>query len=256
MASEDQSKITRTLVTVAKAIAAYEFTLVSKDSSFDRFVQAGPTSGVLPAAALRGARLFVGKAACVSCHRTYLFSDQGFHNVGVPQAGVGVPTLADCPAGSTCDCSTYNNCLPAGAFDGFKKLSKSAFRRDRAWSDNPNDRSRARSYLDQPDAGTVDPAPGLLGAWRTPSLRDVALTAPYMHDGLYAQLIDVVQHYNRGGAASGFAGEKAVQVAPLLLTSAEENDLVAFLQTLTGAALPADVTQDPCRVATKPASCP
>ena len=87
-------------------------------------------------------------------------------------------------------------------------------------------------------------------------MRDVALTAPYMHDGLYAQLIDVVQHYNRGGAASGFAGEKAVQVAPLLLTSAEENDLVAFLQTLTGAALPADVTQDPCRVATKPASCP
>ena len=248
MAAADRDVITRVLVNVAKAIAAYEFTLVSKDSAFDRFVAAGPTSSELTPAARRGAKLFVGKASCVSCHRTFLFSDQSFHNIGVPQQGVGVPSVADCPAGSTCDCTAYTNCLPAGAFDGLKKLKASKLRRDSVWSDNRNDKSRSRWDL--------DPDSSLLGAWRTPSLRDVALTAPYMHDGLYAQLSDVLWHYNRGGAQGGYAGQKAVQLAPLMLTTNEEADLVAFLESLTGAPLPSDVTDDPCRRSPKPTSCP
>lgn len=257
----DRSDITRMLVNVAKAIAAYEFTLVSKDSRFDRFVAQGPSSAELSAAARRGARLFVGKASCVSCHRTPLLSDQQFHNIGVPQVGVGVPTVADCPKGDpVCDCTpgpTFNNCLPFGAYDGLLKLAKDSYlyRRDKEWSDNPEDRSRARWYVNQPDGG-FEPAASLIGAWRTPSLRDVALTAPYMHDGLYAQLIDVIDHYNRGGAESGFAGQKAPQLAPLALSPQEASDLVAFLEALDGAPLPAEVTQDPCRRAPRPSSCP
>jgi cytochrome c peroxidase len=85
----------------------------------------------------------------------------------------------------------------------------------------------------------------LKGAWRTPSLRDVALTAPYMHDGYYRTLEDVVWHYNNGGAASGSGQfdktpERAVQIKPLALTEDEMSDLVEFLKTLTGAPLSPD----------------
>jgi cytochrome c peroxidase len=88
----------------------------------------------------------------------------------------------------------------------------------------------------------------LIGAWRTPSLRNVALTAPYMHDGLYQTLEEVIEHYNRGGdgsgagaaAADGGAGgdRLAVPIKPLDLADDERHDLVAFLKTLTGAPLP------------------
>jgi len=87
-------------------------------------------------------------------------------------------------------------------------------------------------------------------------LRDVALTAPYMHDGYYPTLADVVQHYNRGGvpgagtdfasADAGAAGPHvAVQIKPLDLTDQEAADLVAFLETLTGAPLPSEQTSAP-----------
>lgn len=257
MAERDRDAVTRLYVNVAKAIAAYEFTLVSKDSPFDRFVEAGPASELLSAEARRGAKLFVGKASCVTCHRTYLFSDQQFHNLGVPQVGVGVPSVADCPRGDlVCDCVTLKNCLPWGAYDGLTKLRTGPFRRDSEWSDQRADASRARWDFLEPDGGHREPDERYVGAWRTPSLRDVALTAPYMHDGLYPQLIDVVWHYNRGGDQGGYAGRKAIQLAPLHLTAQEESDLVAFLESLTGAPQPADVTEDPCRRPQRPSSCP
>jgi len=91
--------------------------------------------------------------------------------------------------------------------------------------------------------------PDLIGAWRTPSLRNVALTAPYMHDGRYATLEDVIWHYNSGG--QGVGGEVvnpagvAAQIKPLMLTDAEVGDLVAFLETLTDQPLPAYLTVAP-----------
>jgi cytochrome c peroxidase len=77
----------------------------------------------------------------------------------------------------------------------------------------------------------------LKGAWRTPSLRDIALTAPYMHDGVYATLRDVVVHYNKGGVHS-LGGETIgtidSKIKVLNLTEQEIDDVVAFLGTLTG----------------------
>ena len=92
--------------------------------------------------------------------------------------------------------------------------------------------------------------PDLVGQWRTPSLRDVALTAPYMHDGSLATLEDVIWHYNRGGAAE--SGERigvpAAELRPLMLTDDEVSDLVAFLETLTGAPLSTSlITAPPAR---------
>src|SRR5262249_39617556 len=146
--------VTRVAVNFGKAVAAFEFHLVSRNSPFDRFVadlrkSKADESTEISTAAKHGARLFVGKAGCSDCHNTPLLSDGNFYNVGVLQVGQGVPTLADCPAGGVCDCEAPKNCLPFGAYDGIAKLRKSPYRRDSAWSDNPMDASR-KSFLDAP----------------------------------------------------------------------------------------------------------
>jgi cytochrome c peroxidase len=239
MADADRSAITRVHVNFAKAIASYEYKLISRDSPFDRFVNDGGDSDAISAAAKRGAKLFVGKAACIDCHNTPLFSDNQFYNIGVPQSGAAVPTEADCPKGSTvCDCDKGVNCLPWGAWDGFGKLKASGFTRRSVWSDDPSDTSR-QSYS---DTVLTD---ALKGAWRTPSLRNVELTAPYMHNGLLQTLEDVVWHYSIGAAPAGVPGKPTVRLHPLDLTTQEQNDLVAFLRALTGAPLSAELTTSP-----------
>src|SRR5262249_23598150 len=142
MDATDKTVVTRAYVNFAKAIAAYEATLISRDSAFDRFVAAGPESALISDEAKRGARLFVGKAACFECHNSPLFSDNRFHNVGVPQEGAAVPTEADCVAGAVCDCVAGTNCLPWGAWDGLKKLSSNGFTRVGPFSDATSDTSR------------------------------------------------------------------------------------------------------------------
>ena len=85
------------LVNWAKAIAAYEYKLNSGDSAFDEFVRGGSSSDLISAAAKRGARLFVGKAACVDCHIGPQLTDEQFHNIGVPQTGLTVPSSPTVP---------------------------------------------------------------------------------------------------------------------------------------------------------------
>jgi len=242
MDPDDQTAITRVVVNFGKAVAAFESLLVSRNSAFDRFAAdvgagKGDQSTEISADAKNGALLFVGKAGCSDCHHTPLFSDGSFYNVGVLQEGEGVPTVADCPAGGVCDCAAPKNCLPFGAFDGIAKLRKNPYRRDSMWSDNPADDSR-KQYLDMP----MDDFPK--GGFRTPSLRDVALTAPYMHTGAFATLEDVVDHYNRGGDPGG-VGPRAARLKPLYLTDDEQAQLVAFLKTLTGEPLPSQIADKP-----------
>jgi cytochrome c peroxidase len=254
MAKEDQDAVTRVLVNYGKAIAAYETLLISRNSAFDVFIHEGASSGALSPAAQRGAKLFVGRAACSDCHNTPLLSDNQFHNVGVAQVGPAVPTEAECPAGGVCDCveipagttadgssiprKEAKNCMPFGARDGLLKLQANKFRRDSAWSDNASDTSR-KWFLDKT---TEDVA---RGAWRTPSLRDIALTAPYMHDGCFSTLEEVVEHYDRGAAMSNAVGAPAPQLRPLFLSRREKADLVEFLKTLTGEPLPVELRTAP-----------
>jgi cytochrome c peroxidase len=237
MADDDQKVVTRAYVNYAKAIAAFEYTLVSRESPFDRWIRAGPGSELISASARRGARLFVSKGGCLECHGTPLFSDNQFHNIGVPQVGVGVPTEADCnplKAASTCQA--------LGWYVGLAAMNSPAgkmFRIDSSYSDNPSDRSRQKYYELQQD-------PSMKGSWRTPSLRDVALTAPYMHNGVYRTLEDVIWHYDSGGTSAGVApAEMAKQIRPLGLSASEVADLVEFLRTLTGDPLPCAITMDP-----------
>ncbi|HXU01648.1 MAG TPA: cytochrome c peroxidase [Polyangia bacterium] len=272
------SIVTQVLVNFGKAIAAYENKLISLESPFDRFVHEGKDSTAISPAAKRGARLFVGKASCIDCHNGPLLTDKGFHDIGIPQVGDHVPTRADCYAGNaSCDCESVgkdDTCLPSGAWAGLWKLAlpSNRLRRDLTWGDKID--GAADTSLSAWYCGPVDQS--LKGAWRTPSLRDVAITAPYMHNGYYRTLEDVVWHYNNGGAASGsdafrepggtttgqFDGVmldachppdpaqqtpagRAAQIKPLSLTAEETTDLVEFLKTLGGKPLYPDYVAAP-----------
>ena len=248
MDAEDQRSITRVLVNFGKAIAAYETTLVSRPSPFDRWVGDlkagnGDNSTAVSEMAKLGARIFVGKGACNDCHSTALLSDNLLHNIGVEQVGAAIPTEADCPAGGTCDCAPTTdmhvpkNCIPWGARDGIDKLQQNKYRRDSVWSDNGEDASRI-AYVHMP----VDTVPK--GAYRTPSLRNVELTAPYMHNGSIATLEKVVDHYVRGGSVNT-PGARAASIKPLFLSPREQEALVAFLKSLTSDPMPAELTTPP-----------
>jgi cytochrome c peroxidase len=89
-----------------------------------------------------------------------------------------------------------------------------------------------------------NPTERMKGAWRTPSLRNVAMTAPYMHDGRYATLEEVIAHYNRGGDPDA-VGQRDVRIKPLRLTDGEQADLAAFLRTLTGPPLDPSLARAP-----------
>jgi cytochrome c peroxidase len=284
MRPEDQVRATKGYVNIAKAIAAYEWFLTSTDSPFDVFVREGPASPALPPEAQRGLKLFVGRAGCIDCHRGPMLSDGEFHNIGVPQTGDGVPTVADClrkETAAACDCVSGRRCLPWGACEGIQRLTD----QPRAPADRPalfdpdggatnplaesctippagpepkdNEPSRLSSYeFSRVSRWSDDPTPlpppalrVVKGSWRTPSLRDVALTGPYMHDGVFGSLADVIWHYDQGVAANDI-GPTAVEIKPLRLSSQDRSDLVAFLKSLTGKPR---VDRD---VARPPGSCP
>jgi cytochrome c peroxidase len=261
----DQRLATRIYVNFAKAIAAYEFSLVSKNSPFDQWAAAGfAETGPLSPAAQRGARLFVVKAACAECHEGPLFTDNKFHAIGVPQLGTYVPTTADCPAGGWCVCTSDDttlpqNCLPVGARDGLRKLHANRFRRDSEWSDDSECQRHFTLHTQETYAQdhplecdgrvkyySLTLTDAQKGQWKTPGLRDVALTAPYMHNGMYKTLREVIVHYNQGGIhdlggeSIGTIDEK---IKVLNLSEQEIDDLVAFLESLTGQVDPTVVAE-------------
>src|SRR3569832_612777 len=175
LAAADQAIVTRAHVNVAKAIAAFEWLLSSDGSPFEQFVAGVPGAGdAFPPAAQRGLKLFIGRASCIDCHNTPLFSDGKFHDIGIPQEGAHVPTVAAC-TNAKCDCvaagdagpGTAGACLPLGAFAGQEKLATQAFRRGTAIDDN------FAANPDSPPPAPVAPDPRWIGAWRTPSQRAV-----------------------------------------------------------------------------------
>lgn len=228
MAPSDRTAINRLFSNLGKAIEAYERKLVSGDAPFDTYV-AGLRSGdaakerAISVAAKRGLRLFVGAANCELCHAGPTFSDGQFHNLGLPLLPGEAPDR--------------------GRADGIAKVRADVFNAAGPFGDMPA--AEAKQQLE------FLPAPqSQLGAFKTPTLRNVALTGPYMHDGRFATLAQVMQFYAQGAAASRgrLVGEReatANLVPPL--TAAQQADLIAFLDTLTGKPLPASLTAPPPR---------
>jgi len=193
-----------TLNTIANAIAAFERSLISNDAPFDRFIRGNKKS--LTATQQRGLELFKGKAKCADCHtlsqKPALFTDAKFHNTGIRTKDLTYEALAQ------------------RAEEARKQTDAAKLAHDPAFSDL----GRFLVTRNQKD----------LGAFKTPSLRDVELTGPYMHDGSLKTLLDVVRFYNEGGTKNPMLDEK---MTPLNLTETEMNELVDFLRALTSDAI-------------------
>jgi cytochrome c peroxidase len=201
------------LVDVAKALAAFQETLVTGRTPFDEFRDALARGDVTaqaryPEAAKRGLRVFVGRGNCFVCHSGPNFSNGEFHDNGVPffiRPGVVDP----------------------GRHEGIRRVRESPFNLLGRY----NDDRAARSVL---ATRHVTLEHRNWGEFRTPSLRNVAVTAPYMHDGSRATLRDVLRHYSELDEDRLHAdGEKILR--RLDLTTAETDDLLAFLDSLTDA---------------------
>lgn len=194
--------------TVAKAIAAYMRTLVSADSPFDRW-RYGGQEGAVSASARRGFELFTGPAGCAACHtvgpKDALFTDNRLHNTGIGWYR-----------------SMHDDERVPGITIGSDRVIEVA-----------KDALAGTEEKSFNDLGLYEATqhPADRWAYRTPSLRNIAQTAPYMHDGSIASLEDVVDYYDRGGFRHELIDER---IRPLGLTAQDKADLVAFMRTLTG----------------------
>jgi cytochrome c peroxidase len=191
---------------VTKAIASYERTLIMGRSPFDRYLF-GRDHTMLSESAERGLGLFKRKGNCLTCHEiswnNALFTDNRFYNIGV----------------------------------GFKHLTPVLNEFIAFISQGNNPDGFPLTALQRAELGRFNVTKDLadIGKFKTPTLRNIALTAPYMHDGSMKTLEEVIEHYDKGGDKNKFIDTK---IFPLHLTKQEKQDLVAFMKALTSQAYP------------------
>ena len=208
MNEDTRQAVSRVFANMGKALAAYQKTLRHGESRLDRYVEAvvkrDPAAPqVLDASEKNGLRIFIGKGRCITCHNGPLLTDQHFHNTGIAPRVPAQPDL--------------------GRRAGIAKLREDEFNCLGRFSDARPEQCEELRFL-----ATDDHA--MEAAFKTPSLRNVALRAPYMHAGQIASLADVVRHYSK--APSAAAGHS--ELKPVKLSEDEVQDLAAFLGTLSG----------------------
>jgi len=208
----------RTLVDTGKAIAAYLETLVSQRSAFDDFRDAlakgdRVAAARYPVAAQRGLKIFIGKGNCTFCHFGPTFTNGEFADVGIPFFAA-------------------KGRVDAGRHGGIKELLADRFNLLGSYSDDASGSAAGKTRH-------VALQHRNYGEFKVPGLRNVALTAPYMHNGSLATLREVVLHYSDLNEERLHTdGERILR--PLKLTPPEVDDLVAFLESLTDRSLIAD----------------
>jgi cytochrome c peroxidase len=207
VSGEDPAALNTAFANVGKALAAFERTLLPRASSFDEYVAAVARGDLHEQAALFsddevwGLRLFVGEANCIQCHNGPLLTNNEFHNTGVLSSPGELPDK--------------------GRAAGVREVLANPFNCLGKYSDDPLHQCDELEF--------VRLGPELVGAFRTPSLRNVAVTAPYMHKGQIPTLAEVLVHYNK--AADAMIGHN--EAKPLRLSTRELRQLEAFLNTLT-----------------------
>ncbi len=215
---KDASEIT--IDQYADAIASFERTVIAGDSPFDRY-QYGGDKSAMSEAAIRGLAVFVGQGRCVSCHifeqTQALFTDNRFHNIGVGFKNIRGKenTIAQ----------------------EFLKAKHAGADVDKTVLADP-DASELGRFAVSEDLNQV-------GAFKTASLRNIELTAPYMHDGSQKTLEDMVDFYNNGGRINEddpFSPFLSGGIRPLHLSDQQKKDLVEFLKALTSPEIAKQVT--------------
>ncbi|MCH9685437.1 MAG: hypothetical protein K0V04_28650 [Deltaproteobacteria bacterium] len=209
----DQDAVNEVFVRFGKVIEAYERQLVSRNSRFDQMWQeladGAADSDALTDLEKEGLRVFIDQGRCLGCHSGPNFTDGQFHNIAVAQVGDNIPQS------------------DLGRASGLQSLLVDEFNCAGPWSDHPNKAECAVSRLAD--------AEGEIGAFKTPSLRSVNLTPPYMHTGQFDTLDQVIAHYDLGGGPPGsFDGVRDELMRPLGLDLPQRTALVAFLATLEG----------------------
>ena len=200
-----------TMKEVTKAIAAFERIQVSGNSPFDRW-HFGDEKDAMSEAAIRGFDVFIKQGRCVSCHTIEqdhaVFTDHKFHNIGIGINNIQtkVPKLA----------SAFLVAKVNGADVDVTVLTDA-------------DASHLGRFAVSDDLSDM-------GGFKTPTLRNIAVTPPYMHDGSLETLKEVVEHYNNGGVTN--EGDEvnafiAGGIRPLNLSDEQIDDLVAFMEALT-----------------------
>jgi cytochrome c peroxidase len=206
LAPNRQQEVNLAYANVGKALAAFERTIGPEPAPFDAFAAAIAkgdrqlADSLLTESEQAGLKLFIGKANCVSCHNGPLFTDNAFHNLGLP--------------GSDAQKDGGRSAAVAGLkADPFNCLGP--------FSDAKPSQCSELKFMETA-------SPDLVGAFRSPSLRGASQRAPYMHAGQFATLADLLAHYNQAPAAL-FGKSELKQLG---LSSGELADLEAFIQTL------------------------
>ena len=204
-----QDEITRVYANIGKAIAAFERRVEPVPTRFDRYVdaelagRAHDSSSSLSDDEIAGLKLFVGKANCVNCHNGARFTDDHFHNTGVPASSVV-------------------SAVDSGRSVGVRQALAAEFACTSRYSDaKPDDCAELRFATTEGEE--------LVRAYKTPSLRGVADRAPYMHAGQISTLTEVIEHYDRAPRAPFGHSE----LKPLKLSATERRQIESFLRTLS-----------------------
>jgi cytochrome c peroxidase len=223
MKIRDRVEVDRVFANAGKAIAAFERLLLSREAPFDRFVEGlregdAEKQAALSDAARRGLKLFVGKARCHLCHSGPNFTDLEFHDTRVPDPRQeGLPEM--------------------GRYRGIELVQADPFNGIGRYSDDPGGEAAAKISFLVRDSHNVS-------EHKTPSLRNVRHTAPYMRQGQLETLEEVLEFYS---TLAGAVPKKTVEklLVPVNLTEDEKADVIAFLDTLTDLELPEELTRAP-----------
>ena len=185
-----------TLDHIVEAIAAFERTVMSGNSPVDRYNYEGDETA-LSESAKRGLEIFKGEGRCTQCHAGFNFTDESFHNIGI---------------------NWDKTRIDLGRFASTKTNEVTGHLKTRGKKSLLAVLSEANTMSD-------------IGSFKTPSLREIANTAPYMHDGSLTTLRQVIDFYDNGGIKNPFLDK---EIKKLNLSEQEKDDLIAFLKSLSG----------------------
>ncbi len=210
LSKEMQMAINRLFSNIGKAIASFEETIIANNSPFDQFAEQlsqrkSISNPPISITAMRGLKLFIGKAKCVNCHSGANFSDGEFHHSFLQKRSLSGDL---------------------GRYNGIKQLLNNEFNANSIFDDSR--KTRQRNKLDY-----VYKNIEFRGQFKTPSLRNVAKTYPYMHTGELQTLEEVLDYYDSISKRITPNNHQEILLKSIDLSKQEQNNLIEFLKSLT-----------------------